>query len=259
MLKTWWVDCKGENTDIAIPIEAGMAPNVYATVSLIQPYNNCENDAPIRLFGVQRILVEEAATHLHPVIDIAGEIQPEKEVSFTVREQDGRPMSYVVAFVDEGLLSLTRFKTPNPWNSFYATEALGVRTWDLYDLIIGAYGARMEQLFAIGGDGEGDAPVTPNTKAERFKPVSIFMGPYTVKAKGTDKHTVTIPQYIGNVRAMVIATDGAAMGASEKNVLVTKPVMVKATLPRVVGTEEEVVLPVTVFTNKDGGPYGQGR
>ncbi|MBQ1680460.1 MAG: alpha-2-macroglobulin, partial [Bacteroidales bacterium] len=246
VLKTWWVDCKGENTDIAIPIEAGMAPNVYATVSLIQPYNNCENDAPIRLFGVQRILVEEAATHLHPVIDIAGEIQPEKEVSFTVREQDGRPMSYVVAFVDEGLLSLTRFKTPNPWNSFYATEALGVRTWDLYDLIIGAYGARMEQLFAIGGDGEGDAPVTPNTKAERFKPVSIFMGPYTVKAKGTDKHTVTIPQYIGNVRAMVIATDGAAMGASEKNVLVTKPVMVKATLPRVVGTEEEVVLPVTV-------------
>ena len=252
VLKTWWVDCKGENTDIAIPIEAGMAPNVYATVSLIQPYNNCENDAPIRLFGVQRILVEEAATHLHPVIDIAGEIQPEKEVSFTVREQDGRPMSYVVAFVDEGLLSLTRFKTPNPWNSFYATEALGVRTWDLYDLIIGAYGARMEQLFAIGGDGEGDAPVTPNTKAERFKPVSIFMGPFTVKAKGTDKHTVTIPQYIGNVRAMVIATNGAAMGASEKNVLVTKPVMVKATLPRVVGTEEEVVLPVTVFTNKDG-------
>jgi uncharacterized protein YfaS (alpha-2-macroglobulin family) len=251
VLKTWWVDCKGENTDISIPIEAGMAPNVYATVSLIQPYNNADNDAPIRMFGVQRILVEEAGTHLHPVIDIADEIRPEKEVSFTVREQDGRPMSYVVAIVDEGLLSLTRFKTPNPWNSFYATEALGVRTWDLYDLIIGAYGARMEQLFAIGGDGEGDAPVSPNTKAERFKPVSLFMGPFTVKAKGTAKHTVTIPQYIGNVRAMVIATDGAAMGATEKNVLVTKPVMVKATLPRVMGTEEEVVLPVTVFTNKD--------
>ena len=252
VLKTWWVDCKGDKTDIAIPIEAGMAPNIYATVSLIQPYNNAENDAPIRMFGVQRLFVEEGATHLHPVIDIAGEVRPEKEVTFTVREQDGRPMSYVVALVDEGLLSLTRFKTPDPWNSFYATEALGVRTWDLYDLIIGAYGARMEQLFAIGGDSEGDAPVTPNTQAERFKPVSIFLGPYTVKAKSTGKHTVQIPQYIGNVRAMVIASDGSAMGATEKNVMVTKPVMVKATLPRVLGTEEEVVLPVTVFTNKDG-------
>ena len=252
VIKSWWVDCKGEKTEIAIPIEAGMAPNVYATVSLIQPYNQMDNDAPIRLFGVQRLFVEESATHLHPVIDIPAEIRPEKEVSFTVREQDGRPMSYVVALVDEGLLSLTRYKTPDPWNSFYATEALGVRTWDLYDLVIGAYGARMEQLFAIGGDSEGDAPVTPNTQAERFKPVSLFLGPYSIKAKGTGKHTVTIPQYIGNVRAMVIATDGSAMGSSEKSVLVTKPVMVKATLPRVLGTEEEVVLPVTVFTNKDG-------
>ena len=252
VLKSFWVDCKGEKTDISIPIEAGMAPNVYATVTLIQPYNTAVNDAPIRLFGVQRILVEEPATHLHPVIDIPAEVQPEKEISFSVKEQDGRPMSYVVALVDEGLLSLTRFKTPDPWKSFYATEALGVRTWDLYDLILGAYGARMEKLFAIGGDGEGDGVVTPNSKADRFKPVSIFLGPYTVKAKGTDKHTVTLPQYIGNVRAMVIATDGSAMGSAEKNVLVTKPVMVKATLPRVIGTDEEVVLPVTVFANKDG-------
>ncbi|MBQ6073624.1 MAG: alpha-2-macroglobulin [Bacteroidales bacterium] len=252
VLKTFWVDCKGDKTEISVPVEAGMAPNVYAAVTLVQPYNNSDNDAPIRMFGVQRIMVEEPATHLKPVIDIAAEIQPEKEVSFTVKEEDGRPMSYVVALVDEGLLSLTRFKTPDPWNSFYATEALGVRTWDLYDLIIGAYGARMEQLFAIGGDSEGDAPVTPNSQADRFKPVSIFLGPYTVKARGTAKHTVEIPQYIGQLRAMVIATDGSAMGSSEKKVMVTKPVMVKATLPRVIGTDEEVVLPVTVFTNKDG-------
>ena len=252
VLKSFWVDCKGEKTEISIPIEAGMAPNVYATVTLIQPYNNAENDAPIRLFGVQRILVEEAATHLNPVLDIPAEIQPEKEVSFTVKEKDGRPMSYVVALVDEGLLSLTRFKTPDPWKAFYATEALGVRTWDLYDLVIGAYGARMEQLFAIGGDGEGEAAVTPNNKADRFKPVSMFLGPFTLKANATGKHSVKLPQYIGSLRAMVIATDGANMGSSEKNVMVTKPVMVKATLPRVIGTEEQVGLPVTVFANKDG-------
>ena len=252
VVKSFWVDCKGDKTDIPIPIEAGMAPNVYASVSLIQPYNSTENDAPIRMFGVQRIMVEEPATHLHPTIEIADEIQPEKEVSFTVKEKDGRPMSYVVALVDEGLLSLTRFKTPDPWNAFYATEALGVRTWDLYDLVIGAYGARMEQLFAIGGDGEGDTPVTPNTQAERFKPVSMFLGPFTVKAKSSGKHTVKLPQYIGQLRAMVIATDGSSMGSAEKNVSVTKPVMVKATLPRVLGTEEEVVLPVTVLTTKNG-------
>ena len=251
VLKSFWVESQGEKTEISIPIESGMAPNVYATVSLVQPYASSENDAPIRLFGVQRILVEEAATHLHPVVGIADEIRPEQEVSFTVSEKDGRPMSYVVALVDEGLLSLTRYQTPDPWKNFYAVEALGVRTWDLYDLVIGAYGARMEQLFAIGGDGEGEM-VVPNTQADRFKPVSMFLGPFKLKAREKGRHTVQIPQYIGQLRAMVVATDGAAMGSSDKSVSVTKPVMVKATLPRVLGTDEEVVLPVTVMANKDG-------
>lgn len=249
VLRSFWVDCNDITTDIPVNIEADMAPDIYVSVMLIQPYNNSLNDAPIRLFGVQRINVEDPASHLNPVVDIPAEIKPESEVSFSVREKDGRPMSYVVALVDEGLLSLTRFKTPNPWDSFYATEALGVSTCDLFDLIIGAYGARMEKMFAIGGDAE--TLVTPNSKAERFKPISMFLGPFTLKARGSGRHSVKIPQYIGNLRVMVISTDGKAMGASEKNVLVTKPVMVKATLPRVIGTDEEIAMPVTVFAMKD--------
>lgn len=252
VIRSFWVDCKGDRTEIQVPVESGMTPNAFVSVTLIQPYGNSGNDAPIRMFGVERIKVEDQATHLEPVIDIAGEVRPESEVSFSVKEKNGREMSYVVALVDEGLLSLTRFKTPNPWDYFYAPEALSVRTWDLYDLVIGAYGARMEQIFAIGGDGENSDFITPNTQAERFKPVSLFLGPFTVKAKSTGKHTVQIPQYIGSVRAMVIATDGSSMGSVEKKVSVTKPVMVKAALPRVMGTDEEVTLPVTVMTTKDG-------
>ena len=250
VLKTYWVDCSDTQTIIPIKLDVGMTPNVYVSVTLVQPHNNTLNDAPIRMFGVQRINVEDASTHLNPVISMPEEVRPESDLKVTVKEQNGRAMSYVVALVDEGLLSLTRFKTPDPWSSFYATEALGVRTWDLYDLVIGAFGARMEQLFAIGGDGENET-VTPNSQAERFKPVSMFMGPFDLKAKGTASHTLHIPQYIGNLRAMVIATDGKSMGSSDKNVSVTKPVMVKTTLPRVIGTDEEFAVPVTIFTTKD--------
>lgn len=252
LLDSYWVDCKGTTTLIPIKIEEGMAPDIYVSVTLVQPYDRTANDAPIRMFGVRRINVDDPSSHLYPVVDIASEVKPESEVTFSVKEKNGRAMSYVVALVDEGLLSLTRFKTPSPWDSFYATEALGVRTWDLYNLVVGAYGAQMEQLFAIGGDGENADLLTPDSHAERFKPVSIFLGPYSIKAKASQKHTVQIPQYIGNLRAMVIATDGTRMGAADKNVSVTKPVMVKATLPRVMGTDETVLMPVTVFTTKDG-------
>ena len=77
-------------------------------------------------------------------------------------------MSYVLALVDEGLLGLTRFKTPDPYGYFNATEALGVRTWDMFDYVIGAYGGRIEQMFAIGGDAE--QPNTGALKAQRRRP-----------------------------------------------------------------------------------------
>ena len=61
-------------------------------------------------------------------------------------------MTYTVAVVDEGLLDLTRFRTPDLWNQFYAREALGIRTWDLYKYVLGALKGEMAGLLSIGGD-----------------------------------------------------------------------------------------------------------
>lgn len=249
VLKSFWVNCSSSQTHINIPLDATMTPNVYASVTLVQPHNNTLNDAPIRLFGVQRIDVEDDASHLYPVISMSDKVKPESETTITVSEKNGKAMSYSIAVVDEGLLSLTRFKTPDPWGFFFATEALKVRTWDIYNSVIGAYGARMERLFSIGGDGEAGL-LMPTAQAERFKPVAMYLGPFTIKANQKEKHKITLPQYIGNVRVMVVATDGKAQGSAEKNVEVSKPVMVQATLPRVIGTDEDILLPVTVFTTE---------
>lgn len=250
VLRTYWVNCTDSHTAIDIPVTADMAPNIYASVTLIQPYNSSANDAPIRMFGVQRINVEEASTHLYPIADLPAKTTPEGPLSFSVHERDGRPMSFVVALVDEGLLNLTSFKTPDPWKHFFATEALGVRTWDLYNAVIGAYGAKMEQLFAIGGDGE-NADITPDSVSDRFPPVSMFFGPYTVGAKGKVKIDAVLPKYVGTLRAMIIATDGHNMGCAQNQVQVTKPVMTRLTLPRLVGTQDEISVPVTVMALED--------
>ena len=83
-------------------------------------------------------------------------------------------MTYTVAIVDEGLLDLTNYKTPDPHETFYAKEALGVKTWDLFDYIIGAYGGGLERILSIGGDGTGG--VNKNISVNRFKPVVKFLG-----------------------------------------------------------------------------------
>ena len=158
-------------------------------------------------------------------------------------------MTYTIAVVDEGLLNVTGFKTPDPWKYFYAREALGVKTWDLYDMVLGAFGGTLERIFATGGD-EALIDRTAN-KAQRFIPVVRFLGPFTLGQGKTASHTIELPQYTGSVRTMVIAGSDRAFGFAEKSVPVKDPLMILATAPRVVSPGEKVALPVTLFIQKE--------
>ncbi len=246
VIDAYWAstDKKG-NITYTVPITADMAPNIYVNVTLIQPHAQTINDAPIRMYGVLPIEVEDPATHLTPQITTAAVWKPEEMASVTVSEKDGKSMTYTLAVVDEGLLDLTHFKTPDPWNNFYQREALGVKTWDMYDMVMGAYGAEMERVLGIGGDGENGTG--GGQKANRFKPMVKFMGPFVLKPGEKQTQKFMMPQYVGSVRVMVVTGLNTAYGSAEKAVPVRKPLMILATLPRVVGPGETVDLPVDVF------------
>src|SRR5699024_10782860 len=156
-------------------------------------------------------------------------------------------MTYTIAVVDEGLLDLTRFKTPDIHDAFYTREALGVKTFDMFDYVIGAYSQNVENIYTVGGGDE--AAGAKNRKADRFKPVVKFLGPFTLKAGKKTSHQITMPNYVGTVRTMVVAGDNekSAYGNAEKTSVVKKPLMVFASLPRKLSPGETVTLPVTVF------------
>jgi uncharacterized protein YfaS (alpha-2-macroglobulin family) len=246
IINSYWVETQTKGTFThAIPVTSEMAPNVYINVTLIQPHGQVKNDAPIRLFGVVPVIIDDPASHLAPQVQTAVVWKPEEQASVTVSEKDGKAMTYTLAIVDEGLLDLTRFKTPDPHGHFYAREALGVKTWDMYDMVMGAYGAEMSKVLGIGGD--GDDGNKGGQKANRFKPMVKFMGPFELKKGSKQTHNFMMPQYVGSVRVMVIAGQDFAYGHVDKAVPVRKPLMLLGTLPRVVGPGETVDLPVNVF------------
>lgn len=245
VLKTYWVNTAKGQTKFSFKAEKEYSPNIYVNVSLIQPHAQTVNDLPIRMYGVIPIMVDDKNTILKPVIKMADVIRPEVTNTITVSETSNKKMTYVIALVDDGLLDLTHFKTPNPHDAFYAREALGVKSWDLYDDVIGAFGSQIQRILTIGGDAE--AEIASNTRrANRFKPVVEFMGPFTLKS-GSKTHSFVLPAYMGSVRAMVIAAGDDAYGMAEKDVTVKKPLMILPTLPRVLGPGEEIKIPVTVF------------
>lgn len=244
VLKTFWKETEQGQTLVKFKAEASMSPNVYATVSLLQPHSQTINDLPIRMYGSMPVIVEDKNTILNPQIDIPSSIRPEQKVSFTVSEKNNKDMTYCVAIVDEGLLDLTHYKTPDPHEAFYAREALGVKSFDLYDYVIGAWGGDLERILTIGGDIDA-GPVKQKT-ANRFKPVVTYLGPFHMTG-GKQTQTFTLPSYIGSVRAMVVAAHEGSYGFTEKTVAVKKPLMLLATMPRVLGPGETIKLPVTVF------------
>ncbi|UII29182.1 MG2 domain-containing protein [Fulvivirga maritima] len=245
VLESHWVNTQQGETNFVFEVTEEMAPNIYVFVTLIQEHKQTVNDLPIRLYGVISLGVENPKTILQPQIAMPDVLEPGQEVSITVSEKDKKKMTFTVAVVDEGLLDLTHFPTPNPWGSFYAREALGVKTWDLFDYVMGSFGGKVERLLAIGGDEEGTKNAT--AKANRFKPVVKYMGPFTIEPGESKTHKFTMPQYVGSVRTMVVAGNQGAYGNAEKATPVRQALMVLGTLPRVLGPDEVVKLPVTVF------------
>lgn len=242
--------CQAGETSVQIEVTEEMQPNVYLYVALLQAYGNKRNDLPIRMYGVIPAMVASPGSRLRPEIASAAEFKPESLCHVAVSEKDGRPMAYTLAIVDEGLLDLTHFPTPDPWQAFNAREALGVSSWDAYNQVIGAYGGRIEQLFSIGGD---EALIRAGKAAvNRFQAVARFEGPFLLKKGETKRHAFRMPNYNGRVRVMVAAADGHAYGQADRSVLVRKPLMLLGTLPRVIGVGEEMLASASVFATEEG-------
>ena len=245
VLQQQWLEVSDQgDTKLTFKITPEMAPNVYLHISLLQPHAQTVNDLPIRMYGIAPVFVTNRQTILQPQIKMPEVLRPETDFNVTVSEKSGKPMTYTLAIVDDGLLDLTNFKTPDPWNEFYAREALGIRTWDMYDDVLGASSGRYSSLFSTGGD----ASLKPaDAKANRFKPVVKFIGPFYLAKGKQQTHTLKLPMYVGSVRAMVVAGQDGAYGNAEKTAFVRTPLMLLSTLPRVLSTQEEITVPVNVF------------
>ena len=235
------------DTPYSFAVTEEMAPNFYIHMTLLQPYAENGSDLPVRLYGIKPVLVNNPQSHLYPEISVPEVIRPQEEFTVKVSEKNGRAMTYTLAIVDEGVLDITGFRTPDPWTEMYAREALGVRTWDIYDDVIYGTAGKLKPMFSIGGDGYF---ADKGKRDNRFNPVVKFLGPFT-SSNGKGTHKVTLPMYVGSVRIMLVAGKGNSYGNAEKTVPVRSPLMVLPTLPRILSTGETASLPVNIFAMEE--------
>ena len=243
-----WITPSGGRTTIPVKIDRSMVPNVYAAVSIIQPHAQTVNDRPIRMYGITPILIDDSTTKQNVSIEVDDFLRPEK--NFSVKVRTDKPGSQItIAVVDEGLLGLTEYKTPDPWKYFYSKERLSIHSYDLFDEVLGAHYGDVANRYSIGGDMalKYKKLQLAAKQAKRFKPVAMFKGPFKTDAKGEVKAEFTMPNYIGAVRIMAVSSKEDTYGSSFKEVKVKNELMVLPYLPRFIGVGDKFTFPVSVF------------
>ncbi len=250
VLETKLVQAKAGKNEVSFTAAKNMMPNVYAVVSLFLPLKSVEGEKPMRYYGILPIKVEDEKTKLNLALNVPKDIKPGEEFSIEVANNGKENASFTLAVVDEGLLDLTNFKTPDPWKFYFQKIALGIKTSDNYDEIIGALMPDMDSYLSIGGD-EDITSMGGQQKTQRFKAVSLFSGVQEVKAGKSQKIKFTMPQYVGSVRAQLIGVSQNAFSKNEADITVKKPLMILPTAPRVAKPGDKFKVPVSVFAMED--------
>lgn len=240
-----WVDVKSGPLTWPFTVNA-FAPNVYVSAFLVKDpkLDSPTGYSPERGFGVASTRVSADAYTLGVKLEVPAEVRSNSELSVTVDlGAPGANASVTVAAVDEGILQLTRFETPDPIADVLPHKRLGITT---YETVGWAMLMPAGPSSKTGGDG-----MDAGGRVQPVKPVALWSGKLTADAKGKAVVKLNVPQYRGALRVMAVAATNERVGSGEAKVLVRDPLVLQTTLPRFLSQGDTFQIPVFV-TNMSG-------
>ncbi|MBP0493667.1 alpha-2-macroglobulin family protein [Pararoseomonas indoligenes] len=237
------VDVPAGGADVEVPVEAGWGPGAWVAVTVFRP-----GEAPVqggvatprRAIGLAWVGLDPAARRLEVAVEGEALLRPRQRVEVPVRVSNAGGAAYLtLAAVDQGILQLTRFQSPDPAAHFLGRRKLGLDIRDDYGRLITPADGEPTTL-RQGGDDDGDlAGVQPPQRV-----VALFSGVVAVGADGRAVVPLELPDFNGELRLMVVAWSGDRVGSGSRPVTVRDPVVAEALLPRFLAPGDEARLPV---------------
>jgi uncharacterized protein YfaS (alpha-2-macroglobulin family) len=216
-------------TTVDIPIKEEWGAGAYALVTAWRPLSTQADRTPTRAIGAVWLGIDPALRTLGIEIGSPEKVTPRQriEVPIKVANLNNEEAYVTLAGVDEGILQLTRYKTPNPAKYYFGKRQLGLAMRDDYGRLLDV---RVDDLGRIrtGGDSGdiGGLDVVPT------KIVALFSGPVKLDDKGEAKIAFDMPDFIGQVRLMAVAYSKTRVGSADKRLFVRDAVTADVILPR---------------------------
>lgn len=235
-----YVNVENRTASITFDLKSEALPNAYVTATLIKPHE--ESDMPLTVaHGFMSIPVEETARKIPVQIFAESKVRSRTHQNVKVKATPNSKIT--LAVVDEGILQLTDYKTPDPYGFFYAKRALEVNSFDLYPLL---FPELKGILSSTGGDGFDLSKRTNPLQNKRVKLVSYWSGITDANGNGEASFEFDIPQFSGQLRLMAVAYKDVGFGSAEMSMTVADPVVISTALPRFLSPKDTVIVPVTI-------------
>jgi uncharacterized protein YfaS (alpha-2-macroglobulin family) len=242
MLQHYYLNTNNKSASLKIKADDELVPNVYVTATLFRPMDGSAMPLTVA-HGFRNVSVEDVRNKIPVSVQVAQKARSKTKQNIVVKTM---PNAYVtIAAVDEGILQVKNYKTPDPYSYFYQKVALAMNSYDIYPLLLPEVKSTLSSTGGDGSDEGSNLRVNP-TFANRVRLVSFWSGILQADANGIVRYTIDVPQFSGDIRVMALAYKGNSFGSSEEHMKVADPVIISTGLPRVLSPKDQVLVPVTL-------------
>jgi alpha-2-macroglobulin len=244
-------DLDSNTAEILIPVKKEFTPNVYISATLIKSTKSLERFSPARAFGLIPLMVDNSATKVAITIDAPAVIKPRQKLDITISSNYKKGTQLTVAAVDLGILQLTDFSTPDPFNFFYGKKRPALQPYDIYSLIYPDIKEAESKLLPAGSSAYGASRkrhLNP-INARRVRPVALWSGVVTTDINGAAHVSFDLPQFNGKLLVMAVAFNGNKSGSASAEVTVRDKIVIQENLPRFIAGGDQVKSGVVIFNN----------
>lgn len=244
-------DLDSNTAEIKIPVGKNYSPNVYITGTLLKSTTSLERFSPSRAFGLVPLIVSNPDTKLTIAIDAPKEIRPKRDIEIKIKTSPGSQLAIAVA--DVGILQLTDFQSPDPYQFFYGKRRPSLRAYDIYSFIFPDI-KPAQTMLSVGGDALAEfearrARHMSPISSFRAKPVALWSGIIKADSLGNAVAKFYVPQFNGRLKVMASGYKGQKCGMASGEITVKDNILIQESLPRFVMTGDKVITKVLVFNN----------
>ena len=233
------VEVPEAGTEVTLPVDPAWGPGAHVSVTVFRP-GTSPAGRPGRALGLVWLGLDPSARQMAVAIETPDLVRPNTRIEVPIRlGQSGGSAMVTLAAVDEGILRITNFASPDPVAHFLARRRLGLDIRDDYGRLI-APAEGEAAVLRQGGDGMDGAGMIQIPQ----RIVALFSGAVAVGPDGRAVIPLDLPDFAGEVRLMVVAWEGNRIGHASRSMTVREAAVADALLPRFLAPGDEARLPV---------------